>query len=451
MVDFLMSESLLTVKMQTKQAIVFLFLQAVISFETVYMAPTGCKLLECEPIQAEICEELYGNHSLTAFPTLHFDTQRDARLQFDSFNLLIQNQCSSMLKKFLCGYYFPPCAQSQCDNKNRLGPCEGLCLEVQRDCEPLLANYNLTWNFNCSKLSSEQPCIDSTGMSTEVSATTNEPATPPAFNMKCQQIENNPVCSSLHSQYETYFPNDKFDSQDLAKTHFDSFKLALESNCSESLKPFLCTSHYPICVETPTSSGTATQSIFHCKQVCEEVRNSCEPELLKNNFQWPELLNCDSFPNELCLNSTSFLSTEQPTPTPDLGHCEEIRSDVQEICGVLDEEYTLTHFPHGGFNSQEDAYKEFKSFLPHINCTAEMRAFLCYHYFPSCSPTSEKLLIPCKSVCRKARKGCESCFKNGSTWPAVCEELSVDRNCITQKDIEDYTSNFKAESCTSIE
>lgn len=431
--------------MQAKQVILFLFLQAVFSFETVYMAPTpGCELLNderCEPVQAEICKELYNN---TAFPTQYFDTQSDALLQFNSFNLLIQNKCSSMLNKFLCGYYFPPCVQNSCSNKNQLSPCEDLCLEVQRDCEPTLALHNLTWIFNCSKLPSEHPCIPAAEVST-----TNEPATPPALNMKCQQIENNPVCSSLHSQYVTYFPNNKFDSQDLAKTHFDSFKQALESNCSKNLKPFLCTSHYPICVETPTSSGTTTQSIFHCRQVCEEVRNSCEPELLKNNFQWPEQLNCDSYPDELCLNSTSFLSTEQPpTPAPELGHCEQIRSDVQEICGVLDKDYTLTHFPHGGFDTQEDAYEEFKSFLPHINCTAEMRAFLCYHFFPSCSPTNHKSEIPCRSICRKARKGCEGCLKDGLTWPAVCEDLSVDRNCITQKHIEDYTTNFKAETCT---
>ncbi|XP_065916851.1 uncharacterized protein [Dysidea avara] len=433
--------------MQAKQVIVFLFLQAVFDFKTAYMAPTGCgELQQCEPVQAEICRELYGNHSLTAFPTQHFDTQSDARLQFDSFNLLIQNQCSSMLNKFLCGYYFPPCTQSGCGNKNLLGPCQSLCMEVQRDCEPILTAHNLTWNFNCSKLytsASEQPCIDNTEVST-----TNKPATVPPIDMKCQQIEDNPVCSSFHSQYRTYFPNDKFTSQDLAKDHFDSFKPALDSNCSKNLKPFLCTSHYPICVETPTSSGTSTQSIFHCKQICEEVRNSCEPELLKNNFQWPELLNCDSFPDELCLNSTSFLPIEQPTtPEPEVGKCEQIRSDVQEICGVLDKDYTLTHFPHGDFNTQEDAYKEFKSFLPYINCTAEMRAFLCYHFFPSCSPTTDDSLIPCRSVCRKARKGCENCFGDGLTWPAVCENLSVNRNCVTLRDIEQYTSNFKAEVC----
>lgn len=445
--------------MQLKQTILFLFLQAV--FDTAHLAPTGScgGLQQCETVQAKVCQELYGSdQSTTSFPTLHFETQSDALLQFNSYTLLLQSKpkCSSMLDKFLCGYYFPPCTTRSC-NKNELGPCQHLCMEVQRDCEPVLASHNLTWNFDCSKLSTEQPCINSTEVKATneaTDATTNE-ATLSPFNMKCQQIEDNSACSSIHSQYRTYFPNDKFTSQDLAKVHFDSFKPALKSNCSENLKPFLCTSHYPICVERSTGSGTSTQSVYHCKHVCEEVRRSCEPELLKNNFQWPDLLDCDSFPDELCINSTEFFSNEQPAPTPDptpdpaleLGNCELIKPEVREICGVLDEEYTLTDFPHGGFKTQEDAYEEFKSFLPHINCTAEMRAFLCYHFFPSCSPTSEKSLEPCRSVCRKARNGCEKCLGDESTWPVVCEDLSVDRNCITLKDIDGFTHKFKAEGC----
>lgn len=422
-----------------KHLIIFFCLQTVVL--VVRMAP--CYNV-CEPIQADLCTALSNNYNETKFPTKWgFISQNDALLQFNSFIPLFQTNCSTKLAHFLCSYYFPPCLTGGACKTVELEPCQDLCTEVQSQCEPVLKDHNYTWIFNCSEFTPKQPCFE-----VPTQTTTPEPTISPIAPRidTCISV-NNSVCATLHPDYSTSFPNKNFTSQEDADLHFYSFGGdIINHNCSDQLKLLLCGSHYPACLPD-VQDNSSVILLYPCKNVCKQVRKNCEELLLMYNASWPDLLDCDTFPSkkdELCIE-------EIPDPK-----CEPLDPRVQEICGVLDDNYKMTaYFPYGGFKTQNDAYKEFESHLEFYgNCSAELLAYLCYHYFPSCSLDQEEPKVPCRSVCRKASKGCEDCFEKENItfkWPDEfkCDQYRVNKNCITLKDIDSYTDKFDSQSCKS--
>lgn len=432
----------------SKHLIVFVFVVVSIQVRCGAAANCGSSQSQCEPIEADLCLKLSSNYNKTKFPTKRFDTQEEALLQFNSYAALFRSNCSEKLGKFLCAYYFPPCVQSGCvalDYDIEVGPCPSLCTEVQSKCEPVLKAHNHTWKFNCSQL--PPPCINASDTTQPAHNISNSIA--PAIDT-CQPIKKNSACASLHHSYKTFFPNAKFDSQKDADLHFTPFTAYINHSCSDKLSILLCSSHYPVCVENVQNSSNVSV-LYPCKRVCKQVKKNCEPLFTSHNVSWPEMLNCGNFPkNELCIDEAAF---DQMTPLA----CEPIDPRVQNVCGVLNQTY-MTHFPHGKFNTQSDAYEEFKTYLPIIekNCSAELLAFLCYNYFPSCSPAQAKPKIPCRSVCRKARTGCKKCFEQDGSikkWPDEfnCEDnYQVNKNCISLKDIDKYRSTFVSHTCNAI-
>ncbi len=84
-------------------------------------------------------------------------------------------------------------------------------------------------------------------------------------------------------------------------------------------------------------------------------------------------------------------------------------------------EYNQTSMPNQ-FNheSQDEAAMEAHQFwaLVEINCAPELRFFLCSLYTPICLPTYPEPIRACKSVCTRARLGCENYMKKfGFDWP----------------------------------
>ena len=271
---------------------------------------------------------------------------------------------------------------------------------------------------------------------------------------------NSSTCAALHPNYLTYFPHKNYISQELAMLQFDSFQLLLKSNCSTQLVPFLCFSHFPACVK----SNSDLELIYPCQHLCKQVKRSCEPVLAEYGYSWPQHLHCNNFPSKtesFCADSTFFSMMPEPTtvssssspllPSPTTKPtevttnegCEPIDPRVKEICGVVHETFTHTRFPHGGFLNQNEAYDEFITLLPFIqsNCSAELRAFLCYQYFPACSSEDPNVLInPCRSVCRKAQKGCESCLQGHNIQLPSCDDYKVKGTCLTLADIKSYVA-----------
>uniref|UniRef100_A0A4W5LZ10 Frizzled class receptor 1 n=1 Tax=Hucho hucho TaxID=62062 RepID=A0A4W5LZ10_9TELE len=72
-----------------------------------------------------------------------------------------------------------------------------------------------------------------------------------------------------------------------------------------------------------------------------------------------------------------------------------------------------------GHTTQEDAGLEVHQFYPlvKVQCSPDLKFFLCSMYAPVCT-VLEQALPPCRSLCERARQGCEALMnKFGFQWP----------------------------------
>lgn len=119
----------------------------------------------------------------------------------------------------------------------------------------------------------------------------------------------------------------------------------------------------------------------------------------------------------ICLLATCQITKSQATFfEQEPKKCEAI---TVPMCENMD--YNQTSMPNQ-FNheTQEEAAMEVHQFwaLVEINCAPELRFFLCSMYTPICLPNYAAPIKACRSVCARARLGCESYMKKfGFEWP----------------------------------
>ncbi|KAB5587184.1 hypothetical protein PHYPO_G00010000 [Pangasianodon hypophthalmus] len=96
--------------------------------------------------------------------------------------------------------------------------------------------------------------------------------------------------------------------------------------------------------------------------------------------------------------------------------------------------YNYTYMPNQfNHDTQDEAGLEVHQFWPlvEIQCSADLRFFLCSMYTPICLEDYKKPLPPCRSVCERARAGCAPLMRQyGFPWPdrMRCELLPVQGN-----------------------
>lgn len=83
--------------------------------------------------------------------------------------------------------------------------------------------------------------------------------------------------------------------------------------------------------------------------------------------------------------------------------------------------YNTTKMPNLlDHQSQEEAGLEVHQFYPlvKINCSSDLKLFLCSIYLPVCS-ILDRPIPPCRSLCLSAKSGCEGIMnKYGYDWPS---------------------------------
>lgn len=83
--------------------------------------------------------------------------------------------------------------------------------------------------------------------------------------------------------------------------------------------------------------------------------------------------------------------------------------------------YNLTHMPNQfSHETQEEAGLEVHQFWPlvEIQCSPDLRFFLCSTYAPICMTNYQKPLPACRSVCERAKAGCSPLMRQyGFAWP----------------------------------
>ncbi|XP_067892182.1 frizzled-5-like [Heterodontus francisci] len=90
--------------------------------------------------------------------------------------------------------------------------------------------------------------------------------------------------------------------------------------------------------------------------------------------------------------------------------------------------YNLTYMPNQfNHDSQDEAGLEVHQFWPlvEIQCSPDLRFFLCSVYTPICLVDYKKPLPPCRSVCERAKSGCSPLMRQyGFAWP---ERMNCDK------------------------
>lgn len=119
----------------------------------------------CDSIEIPTCKG--QGYNVTGMPNLAGnDMQRDAQLQLNTFNPLIQYGCSSQLTFFLCSVFVPMCTDKVQDP---IGPCRPMCENVKRKCQPVLQEFGFSWPdiLNCTKFpprnNQDHMCMDGPG------------------------------------------------------------------------------------------------------------------------------------------------------------------------------------------------------------------------------------------------------------------------------------------------
>uniref|UniRef100_A0A8D0GKE0 Frizzled-5 n=1 Tax=Sphenodon punctatus TaxID=8508 RepID=A0A8D0GKE0_SPHPU len=93
--------------------------------------------------------------------------------------------------------------------------------------------------------------------------------------------------------------------------------------------------------------------------------------------------------------------------------------------------YNLTYMPNQfNHDTQDEAGLEVHQFWPlvEIQCSPDLKFFLCSMYTPICLLDYAKPLPPCRSVCERAKAGCSPLMRQyGFAWPERmnCDKLPV--------------------------
>ena len=111
--------------------------------------------------------------------------------------------------------------------------------------------------------------------------------------------------------------------------------------------------------------------------------------------------------------------------------------------------YNTTNFPNlFNHRSQAQANELIEQLAPlfNVQCSPVFAFFACTLYIPVCESTFGQQLLPCRSVCKKAKKGCMAVVNQfGYGWPPQMKCSQFPRNvCLSPK----YPSMLKNKTQT---
>ncbi|XP_045649441.1 secreted frizzled-related protein 4 [Ursus americanus] len=111
----------------------------------------GVRGAPCEAVRIPMCRHMPWN--ITRMPNhLHHSTQENAILAIEQYEELVDVNCSSVLRFFLCAMYAPICTLEFLHDP--IKPCKSVCQRARDDCEPLMKMYNHSWpeSLACEEL-----------------------------------------------------------------------------------------------------------------------------------------------------------------------------------------------------------------------------------------------------------------------------------------------------------
>ncbi|XP_034534269.1 uncharacterized protein LOC117808693, partial [Notolabrus celidotus] len=230
----------------------------------------------CQKITLQLCQGL--PYTETVFPNLLGHTsQRDADIQAQTYAPLVQVECSPHLKPFLCSVYTPECVSGRPQP-----PCRTLCEQARSGCETLMNSFGFQWPeaLKCEKFTTETCEHYGVGSNGGIC----EPITIPMCQGLSYNLTITPNLLGHVSQRDAM----------MKMSFFNSFVQAM---CSTDIRLFVCTVYAPKCV-----AGEVQKP---CRSFCQRAKQGCEGLMRSFGVSWPEDLQCNSFPDEMCISEDS--------------------------------------------------------------------------------------------------------------------------------------------------
>lgn len=128
--------------MTVRIVVLLLFICAAVAF-------SDSAIPRCEKISTSLCQHL--GYNTTMMPNfMGHEDQRDAASGLEVYKDLLNHNCSSFLRLFVCSVFVPLCSEHV---PGAIPACRGLCEEVKRDCFATLQFARVGWpaEFDCSK------------------------------------------------------------------------------------------------------------------------------------------------------------------------------------------------------------------------------------------------------------------------------------------------------------
>ena len=373
---------------------------------------------KCEQIKVPMCQNI--GYNLTSMPNMfNHVTQEEAAQEIHQFWPLVEIKCSPYLKFFLCSVHAPMC---QPNLKEEVLPCRSICELARKGCMSVMRQYGFPWpeRMKCENFPKmgDRLCLNgnnSTAYRAETAPPTELTTTRTPSEKRCEKIKI-PMCQNIGYNL-TSIPNMfNHDTQEEAALEIHQFWPLVEIKCSPDLKFFLCSLYAPMCLPN------FKDEVPPCWSVCERARQGCLNFMLKYGFSWPERMKCDNFPKlggkKLCRDTqTPWPKGLITTPTRNEKKCDKVRIPMCENIGD-----NLTRVPNMfNHDTQEEAAVEINHFRLLVNqkCSPDLKYFLCSVYAPMCQPNITARVPPCRSLCKRARKGCLHPLVRpfGLSWP----------------------------------
>ncbi|XP_067653914.1 uncharacterized protein [Haliotis asinina] len=260
---------------------------------------------ECELIQVPMCRGMIG-YSHTRLPNqFGHTTQLQVYRALEYMWPFMDIGCSVDFRTTACGYHLPKCTPGESELQL---PCKETCNRARR-CNVRMRQLQSQWpsEFKCRTLTSHRQgrCVP-----------------PKQRGESCHQrhltCERNPIplCQNLtfsQGSLPNMFLQCKVEE---IEAEMQQFQDLLRTNCSPHLRFFMCGIYMPYCVRAETPFA------LPCREICEDVRQSCERvyRRLTGGLPWPSKFQCHRYPqstnvHQVCASpSDVVLRTPEPEP-----------------------------------------------------------------------------------------------------------------------------------------
>lgn len=101
----------------------------------------------CQNLQNNLCSVLKYNQTFLPNYFKHTD-QSVSKAELDDYRPMIVNNCSPVIRQFLCSLYMSKCTAYD----RAIPPCRPLCERARNDCRKFISDFNIKWSeeFNCN-------------------------------------------------------------------------------------------------------------------------------------------------------------------------------------------------------------------------------------------------------------------------------------------------------------